>query len=198
MWDAEAVTYDEPADHGLADRGVRDAWRRLLLAEIPPPPGRVVELGCGTGTLARLLAEEGYRVDGLDFAPEMVVRARAKLAGFSGVTVKQGDASEPALSAASYDVVLSRHVLWAMPDPAAALRRWIRLLVPGGRLVLVEGMWSTGAGLTAAQTVELVVGAGLDPELTLLDDPALWGGPTTDERYLVTAVSAAWNRSEFL
>ena len=52
-------------------------------------------------------------------------------------------------------------------------------------------MWSTGAGLTAAQTVELVVGAGLDPELTLLDDPALWGGPTTDERYLVTAVSDA-------
>ena len=191
MWDAEAATYDEPADHGLADPDVREAWRRLLLAEIPPPPGRVVELGCGTGTLARLLAEEGYHVDGLDFAPEMVVRARTKLAGFAGVTVKQGDASEPALPAGSYDVVLSRHVLWAMPDPAAAMRRWIRLLVPGGRLVLVEGMWSTGAGLTAAQTVELVVGAGLDPELTLLDDPALWGGPTTDERYLVTAVSAA-------
>ena len=71
------------------------------------------------------------------------------------------------------------------------MRRWIRLLVPGGRLVLVEGLWSTGAGLTAVQTVELVVGAGLDPELTLLDDPALWGGPTKDERYLVTAVSAA-------
>ena len=144
-----------------------------------------------TGTLARLLADEGYRVDALDFAPEMVVRARAKLAGLAGVTVEQGDASEPALPAASYDVVLSRHVLWAMPVSAAALRRWVRLLVPGGRLVLVEGSWSTGAGLTAAQTVDLVVGAGLAPELTLLDDPALWGGPTSDERYLVTAVSAA-------
>ena len=69
----------------------------------------------------------------------MVARARAKLAGFAGVTVKQGDASEPALPAASDDVVLSRHVLWAMPDPAVTMRRWIRLLVPGGRLVLVEG-----------------------------------------------------------
>ncbi len=186
-WDAEAATYDEPADHGLADPDVREAWRRLLLAAIPPPPARVVELGCGTGTLSQLLAEEGYRVDGLDFAPEMVTRARAKLAGFTGATVEQGDAAEPTLPAAAYDVVLSRHVLWAMPDPAAALRRWVRLLAPGGRLVLIEGSWSTGAGLTAAQTVDLVVGADLDPELTLLDDPALWGGPTSDERYLVAA-----------
>ncbi len=187
QWDAEATTYDEAADHGLADPDVREAWRSLLLAAIPPPPARVAELGCGTGTLALLLAEEGCRVDGLDFAPEMVVRARAKLSGFPGVTVEQGDAFEPPLPTATYDVVLSRHVLWAMPEPAVALQRWIRLLAPGGRLVLIEGSWSTGAGLTAAQTVDLVVGAGLDPELVLLDDPALWGGPTSDERYLVNA-----------
>lgn len=191
MWDAEAATYDEAADHGLADPDVREAWRRLLLAAIPPPPARVAELGCGTGTLALLLAEEGYRVDGLDFAPEMVARARAKLSGFAEVTVQQGDAFEPALPGAKYDVVLSRHVLWAMPDPAVALQRWVRLLAPGGRLVLVEGSWSTGAGLTAAQTVNLVAGVGFEPELTLLDDPALWGGPTSDERYLVTAADPA-------
>ena len=189
VWEDEATAYDEAADHGLADPSVREAWRLLLATALPSPPARVADLGCGTGTLTLLLAEQGYRVDGLDFSPAMVARARTKLAGAAGVTLTEGDAFEPSLPPAAYDVVLCRHVLWAMPDPALALTRWVRLLAPGGRLVLVEGSWSTGAGLTAAQAVDLVAGAGLVPDLTLLDDPALWGGPTDDERYLVTAVS---------
>ena len=187
-WDAEAATYDEPADHGLADPAVRSAWRALLLGALPPSPARIADLGCATGTLTLLLANAGYAVDALDFSPAMVARARTKLAGVPGVTITQADAFEPGLPASSYQAVLCRHVLWAMPDPATALARWLDLLTPGGRLVLVEGSWSTGAGLTAAQTVDLVAGVGLEPELTLLDDPALWGGPISDERYLVTAV----------
>ena len=186
-WDAEAAAYDEPADHGLADPAVRAAWRRLLVGVLPTTPARVADLGCGTGTLTLLMAELGHEVDGLDFAPAMVERARAKLSGVAGVRVTQGDAFEPALAPSSYDVVLSRHVLWAMPDPATALGRWLDLLAPGGRVVLIEGSWSTGAGLTAHATVDLVTATGRAPRLTMLDDPALWGGPTTDERYLVTA-----------
>lgn len=186
-WDAEAGTYDGPADHGLTDPAVRSAWRDLLAAALPPAPARVADLGCGTGTLTLLLAELGFSVDGIDFSPAMVARARAKLASAVGVTVSEGDAFDPDLTASTYDAVLCRHVLWAMPDPAAALSRWVALLRPGGRLVLVEGSWSTGAGLTARQSVDLVAGAGLAPRLTLLDDPALWDGPTGDERYLVTA-----------
>ena len=188
-WDAEAEAYDEPADHGLTNRLVRDAWRALLLGVLPKAPARIADLGCGTGTLSLLLAEAGYRVDGVDFSPAMVARARTKLAGVPGVTVAEGDAFEPQLPVSSYDAVLCRHVLWAMPDPAMALDRWIDLLVPDGRLVLVEGFWSNGAGLTAAHTVDLVTSAGLTPELTMLDDPALWGGPTGDERYLVSATA---------
>ena len=186
-WDAEAETYDEAPDHGLTNRLVRSAWRDLLLGALPTPPARIADLGCGTATLSLLLAEADYLADGLDFSPAMVARARAKVAGVPGVTVSEGDAFEPRLPVSSYDALLCRHVLWAMPDPALALERWLRLLVPGGRLVLVEGSWSTGAGLTAAETVGLVEDAGLAPRLTMLDDPALWGGPTADERYLVTA-----------
>ncbi|RHW28256.1 SAM-dependent methyltransferase [Nocardioides immobilis] len=188
-WDAEAEAYDEPADHGLTDPSVRSAWHDLLVHVLPPAPARVADLGCGTGTLSLLLAKAGYSVDGLDFSPAMVAQARVKLAGLAGVTVTESDAYAPRLAPSSYDAVLCRHVLWAMPDPSVALDRWVRLLVPGGRLVLVEGSWSTGAGLTAAQTVDLVRGTDLEPDLTMLDDPALWGGPTSDERYLVTATS---------
>lgn len=184
LWDAEAATFDEAADHGLADPACRAAWRELLLEHLPKAPARVADLGCGTGTLSLLLAEEGYAVDGVDFSPEMVRRAQAKAGGVAAFTV--GDAAEPPLAEATYDVVLSRHVLWAMPSPAAALDRWMALLRPGGRLLLVEGNWSTGAGLSAEETVALVEATGREPVLRRLPEPVFWGRDISDDRYLVT------------
>jgi RimJ/RimL family protein N-acetyltransferase/protein-L-isoaspartate O-methyltransferase len=183
VWNDEAQTFDEAADHGLRDPDVREAWRELLRDLLPPAPARVADLGCGTGTLSELLTEEGYAVTGVDFSPEMILRARAKV---PGVEFVEADASAPPLDPASYDVVLSRHVLWAMPDPAVALVRWEALLAPGGRLVLVEGSWSTGAGLTGAETVALVEGLGRPATLRPLPEARYWGHEVSDERYAVT------------
>jgi SAM-dependent methyltransferase len=188
VWDAEAATFDDEPDHGLADPETRAAWRSLLLSVLPLAPARVADLGCGTGTLAVLLAAEGYAVDGLDVSPEMVARARVKAAAAGvDVDVRVGDANAPGLDPASYDVVLSRHVLWAMVDPAAALGRWVGLLRPGGTLVLVEGAWSTGAGLTHQAAIRLVLGTGRHAEVMPLPDPVYWGKPITDDRYLVVS-----------
>ena len=187
LWDREAERFDEAADHGLRDPDVRAAWRTLLEGHLPAAPARVADLGCGTATLSVLLAEGGFTVDAVDFSPRMVALARAKAADEPAVTVVQGDAYDPPLPARDYDVVLSRHVLWAMPDPRVALDRWRRLLRPGGRLVLVEGRWSTGAGLSAEETVSLVEAAGWQAELVRLTDPAYWGRTVDDDRYLVRA-----------
>lgn len=187
LWDREAATFDEAADHGLLDPACRAAWRELLLQHLPPSPARVADLGSGTGTLALLLAEEGYAVDGVDFSAEMVRRAIEKAGDVA--TFVEADAAEPPLAEASYDVVLSRHVLWAMPSPAAALQRWIGLLAPGGRLLLVEGNWSTGAGLRAEQTVDLVRDTGRGAELRRLPEPVLWGREIADDRYLVVSTA---------
>ena len=161
LWDREAPGFDAAPDHGLADPDVRAAWRDLLLGALPEPPARVADVGCGTGTLALLLAEQGFAVDALDFSPAMVRLATAKVRTASDpvrrlVTVREGDAVDPGLAPASVDVVLSRHVLWALADPVAVVGRWAAALRPGGRLVLVEGSWSTGAGLTAQECVEIV------------------------------------------
>ncbi|GAB3753716.1 class I SAM-dependent methyltransferase [Microlunatus parietis] len=186
LWDREAPRFDDAADHGLRDPEVRAAWRELLVPLVGSEPQNVADLGCGTGSLAVLLAEAGHRVTGIDLAPEMIKRARAK-AGSMTPTPEflVADASVPPLPAGTFDVVLARHVLWAMPNPPTALANWIRLLTPAGRLILIEGCWSTGAGLAADACAQLVREQGRNLELRRLDDPAYWGGPITDERYLV-------------
>jgi ubiquinone/menaquinone biosynthesis C-methylase UbiE len=185
FWDAQAATFDDEPDHGLRDPRVRDAWARLLLPLVPKH-ARIADLGCGTGSLSVLLADAGHEVNGLDFSTRMVGAAQAKAAS-AGVaaTFTTGDAAHPPYPAASFDVVLARHVLWALPDPEAAVREWVRLLRPGGVLLLVEGRWSTGAGLTSAQTQDLVLRHRTEAVVTRLDDEALWGQRIDDERYLV-------------
>lgn len=189
-WDAEAATFDDEPDHGLRAPEVRAAWADLLLPLMPAARSSVVDLGCGTGSLAVLLAEAGHLVRGLDAAPAMLALARDKAAR-AGVAVsfQEGDAAAPPFPERTADVVLVRHVLWVLPDPDAALARWVAMLKPGGLLVLVEGRWHTGAGLTAAACRELVLGHRDSATVTMLTDPALWGGEISDERFLLVSRS---------
>jgi SAM-dependent methyltransferase len=194
-WDAEADRFDEQPDHGLPDGPVRAAWKALLSDALPAPPARVLDLGCGTGSLSLLIAELGHAVEAVDLSPRMLDRAIAK-ARRHGVEVafRLGDAADPPADG-PFDVVLSRHVLWALADVPAVLQRWTRLLAPGGRLVLVEGRWHTGAGIAADHLVPLVAGMTGAVELRHLRDPALWGGPVEDERYLIVATAWFCSRS---
>lgn len=188
-WDAEAAGFDDEPDHGLRDPEVRAAWARRLRGWLPVRPADVLDLGCGTGSLSLLASEQGHRVTGVDRSPAMVERARAKLAGRDAAFLV-GDAAAPPVGEQRYDVVLVRHVLWTLPAPDRVLRRWRALLRPGGRLVLIEGVWGTVSpvGIPADQLTGLL--APLSGELRLerlSDEPLLWGGEVTDERYAVVA-----------
>lgn len=187
-WNALAATFDEELDHGLLEPSIRETWRRLLVRYLPPTPADIVDVGCGTGTLSVLLAESGYNVRGLDVAEAMVAAAteKARLAS-APVTFVQGDAAAPPYELGSCDVVLSRHVLWAMSDPSTAVRRWCELLRPEGRLLLIEGRWFTGSGITAADCEGLIREHRSDVQIVRLDDQALWGQRTDDERYLAVS-----------
>lgn len=158
---------------------------------MPAPPARVVDLGCGTGSLAVLLAERGYAVTAIDFSPKMLAVAKRK-ARDAGVVVEfgLGDAADPELPSASFDVVLCRHVMWALPDPGAALRRWLRLLGPKGTVVMIEGHWSTGAGLPAAALRRLVEEHSSEVIVEPLGDAGLWGKRISDERYALVVHAA--------
>ncbi|MFJ3664470.1 class I SAM-dependent methyltransferase [Streptomyces sp. NPDC090119] len=188
-WDAQAPVFDDEPDHGLRAPEIRAAWAERLRGWLPGQPSDVLDLGCGTGSLALLAAEQGHRVTGVDASPAMVERARAKLAG-RDARVLRGDAAVPPVVAQGYDVILVRHVLWTLPDPAEVLRHWRTLLRPGGRFVLVEGVWGTvtRAGVPVDRLTGMLAPlAGRIRVEPLSDDPLLWGKSVSDERYAVVA-----------
>jgi SAM-dependent methyltransferase len=52
-----------------------------------------------------------------------------------------GDAIDPPFAPASFDAICNRHLLWTLSEPAAALANWFKLLRPGGRLIVIDGLW---------------------------------------------------------
>ncbi|WP_406009827.1 class I SAM-dependent methyltransferase [Streptomyces sp. NBC_00637] len=188
-WDAAAAAFDEEPDHGLLDPGVRAAWARRLRDWLPEHGCDLLDLGCGTGSLSLLAAEQGHRVTGVDLSPAMIDLARAKLAGRDAVFLL-GDAAAPPVGEQRFDTLLVRHVLWTLPDPARVLRHWRGLVRPGGRLVLVEGVWGTvtPVGIPADRLTALLAPlTGHARVERLSQDPGLWGGAVADERYAVVA-----------
>jgi ubiquinone/menaquinone biosynthesis C-methylase UbiE len=104
----------------------------------PPAPGaRVLDVGCGTGEAAERLLQTfpGIALTGVDVEEPHLARARARCARF-GERAKfiTDDAMHLSAKDTEFDLVLSRHVIQALPDAARALHEMIRVLKPGGRL----------------------------------------------------------------
>ena len=142
-WDRRAPGFDAGFGHSIATPAERAAWDRILdLALAGRGPLDALDLGCGTGFLCLELAARGHRVTGIDFAPSMLAEARKKAAA-GGLTVRfeQGDAEQLPFAAASFDLAITRHVLWTLPHPEAAIDEWIRVLRPGGRLAVIDSQF---------------------------------------------------------
>jgi ubiquinone/menaquinone biosynthesis C-methylase UbiE len=145
-WNSRAEVFDNVDDHGLTSEAQRQAWGKVLSPLAGVPPQRVLDVGCGTGFLAIIFASLGHSVTGVDFAPQMVERARRKalLEGLD-IDFRVGDAVALDSDDKMFDVVAARHVVWNLPDPEQGVREWLRVLKPGGRLALVEGKWAESA-----------------------------------------------------
>lgn len=187
-WDGIAAKYDSlRPDQSLTDPDVRAAWQQLFAAHLPKDKCTILDVGCGTGTLALLLAENGHEVTGTDFAPQMVAEAKNKATVMGlDVAFDVQDATAPAFAPQSLDAIICRQMLWALPDAKVALDNWANLLKPGGVMLLVEGLFASGNGMPAEDIVTAMPTTITDITTTgLSTNTALWGGAITDTRYLV-------------
>lgn len=106
----------------------------LLLRELPPHCDRVLEVGCGAGALAAVLADRAARVDAVDRSPAMVALARARVPAHVHVT--EADVLDVTPPPGGYEAVLSVSLLHHVPLQEA-LRHLSAAVRPGGVLAAV-------------------------------------------------------------
>lgn len=137
-WRSRSYGYD-------ADKSVRIAngWESIIKELVVRAPARrALDVGTGTGQLAVYLARAGFDVTGIDLSENMV-----SLAGQYAATQRlhidfqTGDAEVLTFGFNSFDVVVSRNLLWTLPHPDKALEEWRRVLKPGGTLIVSDGLW---------------------------------------------------------
>jgi ubiquinone/menaquinone biosynthesis C-methylase UbiE len=146
-WNRRAPHFDEDFGHSIRAPAERAAWDRILDLVLAGRGGLdVLDAGCGTGFLSFELAARGHRVTGVDFAPAMIAQARRKATEASvPVRFEEADVEQLPFAFASFDLVISRHLLWTLPHPEAAIDEWIRVVRAGGRVVVVDSQLDSGA-----------------------------------------------------
>lgn len=108
----------------------RQRLRTMFLGD--SSPGKLLEVGSGSGRFLQRMRRAGWQVQGTDFDPAVARRVQARY----GLQIDVGDLAALRYPAGSYDVVAMSQVIEHVHDPRALLEECVRVLRPGGRLVL--------------------------------------------------------------
>lgn len=150
-WGRVADSYEEL----WAERTVAYTESGLDLLELDVEAG-CLDIGCGPGdttaALGRRLA--GGSALGVDFAPSMVDRAKARWAGMERVDFAVDDAEHLSQPDEAYDVVTSSFTLMYCYDALGALGEWCRVLRPGGQLMVV--VWGPHERVWFSSVIEMI------------------------------------------
>jgi ubiquinone/menaquinone biosynthesis C-methylase UbiE len=101
---------------------------------------RLLDVGCGTGAGVRAAAGRVERVVGVDLSPKMLAVARQRAAGLPGVEFVEGDSEHLPFGDGDFTAVVCTTSLHHYPRPDAAAREIARVLAPGGRAVIGDGI----------------------------------------------------------
>jgi ubiquinone/menaquinone biosynthesis C-methylase UbiE len=118
------------------------AWVSVIQSALPASPARVLDVATGTGFAALIAAAGGHHVTGIDLAEPMLEVAREHTRQRAlDIEFALGDALQPPFPPESFDIVMSRHLLWTLRQPEVAFENWRRLLRPRGFVLAIDGLW---------------------------------------------------------
>jgi ubiquinone/menaquinone biosynthesis C-methylase UbiE len=146
VWDKTAPAYDRQM--AFFERIQVGGGREWLGARAR---GRVLEVAIGTGRNLPYYPAD-VTITGIELSPAMLAIARTRAADLGReVDLREGDAEHLPFADASFDTATCALSLCTIPDPAAAIGEMKRVLVPGGRLLLLDHIGSTWPPIYAAQ-----------------------------------------------
>lgn len=101
---------------------------------------KTIDMGCGPGFLAILLADMGCNSFAFDCTENMLLKAQenAKDLGVN-LNIIQGDAQNPKIEDNTFDLLVSRNLIWNLEEPEKAYKEWIRIVKPGGKIIIFDG-----------------------------------------------------------
>lgn len=136
QWDQFAEDWHAKSD-AMWETGSRRTILPFFLNHVSPQQGPVLDAGCGDGYASCMLAEQGFTVEGVDIAGEMIRLANDRaIASGHHVHFQSGDISKLPFSDETFAGILSINVVEFTPSPLQTLRELHRVLAPGGVLVL--------------------------------------------------------------
>jgi SAM-dependent methyltransferase len=134
------IDFHDPAfGRAYSGRQADDSWRTAMTALADPGRADVVDIGCGGGIYTRAWHDLGATaVTGVDFSAPLLDAAREDHGDLPGVSFRSGDAAATGLPDASADLVFERALIHHVPDLAAVAAEAVRLLRPGGTVLIQD------------------------------------------------------------
>lgn len=134
-WQKRAASFGFDA----SDEALKECQNRIN-GHLPEGRLKVLDAGTGPGFIATVFALLGHEVTGVDLCSKMIEQAKANTEQLGlSLTFLCTDAGELPFEDNTFDVIVSRNVIWALTNPVEVLESWRRVLKPGGTLMYFDG-----------------------------------------------------------
>lgn len=121
------------------------SWLRAMEHAFPDTPKedlKILDIGTGPGFFPILLAKAGYSPDAVDCTAEMLKEARKNAGEYTDrIRFHLMNADELDFEDETFDVIVNRNLTWNLPDPCICYAEWLRVLKPGGKVVIFDANW---------------------------------------------------------
>lgn len=138
-WDTRAEGYSL-GNMAQLNSQEKDDWRKVLLRHAPKKTTlRCLDIGCGPGILSIIAAEQGHEVTSIDYSDQMLARAKenGEALGLC-LHLRRMDAQNLDFPDEAFDYIFCRDLTWNLEQPLQAYKEWLRVLCPGGRLLILD------------------------------------------------------------